>query len=218
MPPTEFRPFRVSELDTFRHWEEDEDTDAAWLVDRLTTFTPSIEMQKGTAFHAALEKACEGELDRIDSMGFTFLFDGTFEIALPKIREVRSSKIYNGLQVTGQVDGICGKLVIDHKTSSYFDAEKYFHGYQWRYYLDIFNADCFKWFIWEMREDACDPQIYTVHSLHVLEQFRYPEMERDCAELAGRFKAFVAQYMPETRLKNVQDKLFITDADVQTLR
>jgi hypothetical protein len=203
--------YRVSELELFRQWECDSETDAAWLVNRLTHFEPNEAMVKGTAFHAALEQASCGATDRIDSQGYTFLFDGDFTVQMPRIREIRRYKDYGGITVTGKADGlIMGKAVVDYKTSAHFDAERYFTGYQWRLYLDIFGADLFRWMVFEMSEDAFDPHVYTVHTLHVLEQFRYPELERDCTDLAQRFKAFAEQY-----LARPEDQLGITDVDLR---
>jgi hypothetical protein len=187
--------YTVSQLDVFRDWQDREDLTLDALIADLRGIEPTHAMKRGLAFHKALELACEGEVDTVTADGFTFNFDGNFEIPLMPYREIRGQKIYDGLEVRSRLDGLQGKVILDHKASTYFDAERYLRKYAWRFYLDIFDADLFRWFIWDMTEDRCDEFIYTVHDLHILEQFRYPELERHCAELAGRFKVFAEQYL-----------------------
>jgi hypothetical protein len=144
--------FTVSQLDVFRAWEDDEDADMGWLLNALTSKEQTEDMKRGAAFHAALETIGTGEVDRIDSQGFSFLFNDDFEIPLFPMREVRGQKNYGGIEIRSRVDGIIGNWVMDHKASTYFDAEKYFKKYAWRLYLSIFGADRFTWNIFEMKE------------------------------------------------------------------
>lgn len=188
--------FSVSQMDVFRAWEQDPEADMGWLIKALTTREETDDMRRGLAFHKALETIGAGEMDQIESSGYRFLFDGDFVVPLFPFREARGSKKYTGVEVKGRVDGIHGNLIIDHKASTWFDAEKYFKKYQWRYYLDIFKADKFKWYIWEMQE-ADDPMTFIVRDCHILEQFRYPDLEQDCKELAMRMKLFAEQYLIE---------------------
>jgi hypothetical protein len=124
---------------------------------------------------------------------FRLVFTFDAEISLPETREMRLGKDYGGIIVSGQCDGVCGNLIIDHKTTERFDAEKYLDGWQWRFYLDIFTADKFVWNVWEMKE--IDPKVYEVHGLHQLAQYRYPEIERDCRNLALEFKGFAETWI-----------------------
>lgn len=186
--------FRVSQVDVFRAWEEDPEADMVWLLKALAGGDPAEDMKRGTAFHAALEKMGECETDKIESQGFTFVFDGDFEIPNFPIKETRRNKDYDGIVVSGQVDAINGAHILDHKAATYFDAERYMQKYAWRYYLDIFNAYRFTWFVWEMQETD-EPRSYVVRDLHRLEQFRYPGLERDCRDLAQRMKVFAEQHL-----------------------
>lgn len=186
--------FRVSQVDVFRAWEENSEADMGWLLKALISKEPTEDMLRGTAFHAALETIGTGEVDRIDSQGFTFMFDGDYEIPLFPMREIRVNKNYGGIVVSGAVDGIRGNHILDHKAATWFDAERYFLKYAWRFYLDIFKADRFSWYVWEMKETD-EPRVYMVRDLHVIEQFRYPEIERDCRNMALRLKAFAEQHL-----------------------
>lgn len=194
--------FRVSEVDSFRHWLHDEEAELQDLLARMRgTSEPSEAMAAGTAFHKALE-TCPADFtaDMLRANGYAFYFLGDFEVALPRIREVRASKVYEGpdyrITVTGQVDTIHGRRVEDHKTTSRFDPERYLDGYQWRFYLDIFGADHFRWNVFEIAERDT-PLDWEVRSLHRLEQFRYPAMHDDCARLVARLADFTRTNLPE---------------------
>lgn len=185
---------RVSNIESFRQWREDEDQTPQDLVDRLTQFEPSEPMLAGTAFHKALEDSQPGEYDTLAALGYTFhLTEG--EIAIPDIRELRASKAYGPLRVSGQVDALCGLRVEDHKTTGRCDPDRYMAGCQWRFYLDIFRAEIFRWNIFEIK--LVGVREYQVKAPQVLEQFRYPGMEQDCMKLAQDFHAFAVRFLPD---------------------
>lgn len=189
--------FRVSNVELFRGWLKSEEDDFGWLIRQLASSEPTDAMLRGTAFHKALEIAREGTVDRVDLDGYTFLFDIDATLALPETREVRLSKNYGGIVVSGQVDCIFGNTIIDHKSTSHFDAERYNEGYQWRYYLDIFRANLFRWNVFEMKE--VEIGTWAVTALHVMEQYRYPSMEQDCRDLAHKLRDFAAIHMRSLR-------------------
>ena len=193
--------FRVSEAETFRQWREDEEAELEALLVRLRGLDPpSQAMRAGTAFHAILERAAAGQvIDEAEQDGFRFIVEVDAELALSPIREYRAHRQYPGIAITGQLDVLDGLRVEDHKTTSQFDADRYLGGYQWRFYLDIFDAWVFRWNVFEMRE--VDPCVYLVHRLHRLEQRRYPGMERDCERLALDLADFARQHMPERLLE-----------------
>ena len=183
---------RVSNIDAFRRWRDNEDQGLDDLIRFITVDAPTPRMLAGTAFHKALELAQPGEYDTLYADGYTFhLPEGT--LALPTIRELRAFGNYGPLQVTGQVDGLHGKRVEDHKTTERFDAERYLEGYQWRYYLDLFGADVFCWNVFEIRE--VKPLVYHVADVQVLTEYRYPGMHRDCERLAAAYYEFAREHL-----------------------
>jgi hypothetical protein len=193
--------FRVSELESFRQWREDEDAELETLLARLRGETPASEaMLAGTAFHKALELASAEDHSELKALGYTFKVMGDFELAVPAIREVRASKTYTAenfaVTITGQLDAIDGKRIEDHKTTGRADFERYLSGYQWRMYLDIFGADVFRWNVFEINVTD-DPMTWEVWEAHRLEQYRYPGMERDCERLALDLGRFAIRHMPE---------------------
>lgn len=173
---------RVSTLESFRKFLMDEDQDV---------FNPNIpeteSMRAGTAFHKALETAQAGEYETVEANGYRFVFDFPVSIFLPEIREVRGFKRYGDLVVTGQVDCLAGKRVEDHKTTAIPNLERFMEGYQWRYYLDMFEADTFRWNIFTIEQDETDPKLYTVKDFNRLEMNRYLGLHTDCMSLAQEY-------------------------------
>lgn len=187
---------RVSHVEAFRRWREDEESSVEDLVRQITVDEPSEAMLAGTAFHRALEWAEFGEHARLEANGYTFqLASGILE--LPNIREMRAYKRYGDLTVTGQVDGLHGGIVIDHKTTRKADPERYLLGAQWKFYLDLFEANTFRWHLFEIKEMA--PQEYWVEAPQILTAHRYPEMPDYCAVLASDFLAFAREHLPRQR-------------------
>lgn len=195
--------FRVSEVESFRQWLEDDEAELDKLLERLRGQSEASEaMLAGTAFHKALELAAAKDHPTLEALGYTFQFRGDFELAIPAIREIRASKTYRGegyeITVSGQLDCIHGKRVEDHKTTGRFDPERYLAGYQWRLYLDIFGADQFRWNVFEIKQmEDIDPLTWEVFAHHTLEQFRYPGMEQDNARLVAHLAAFTRTHLPE---------------------
>lgn len=193
--------FRVSEVESFRQWRDDEDADLELLLARMRGQTEASEaMLAGTAFHKALEVAQPGEAETLQALGYTFKMVGDFELAIPVIREVRASKAYTvddcAVLVSGQLDAIEGKRVEDHKTTGRFDPERYLGGYQWRLYLEIFGANHFRWNVFEI--SATDDQLtWEVFAAHRLEQYRYPGMSADCERLVSDLARFAREHLPE---------------------
>ncbi len=193
---------RVSNIETWRQWQywrprHDNDVELTLeeVVARITTDTPTTAMRAGTAFHGALETAGEGDLDVIRADGFTFVMPDA-EIALPPIREMRVSKRYGDLVVSGKADAVVGNGVIDHKTTSKVDFDRYLTGCQWRFYLDMFGASTFRWNVFRIHERAREPGVYDVAAPEVLTTYWYPGLSEDCAELAAEYLDFAEAHLP----------------------
>lgn len=194
--------FRVSEVESFRQWREDEEAELETLLARLRGETPpSAAMLAGTAFHKCLETAPAGlTVSELATDDYRFSFAGDFTVELPAIREVRAGKTWlvdgEPVCISGQLDAIHGKRVEDHKTTGRFDPERYLTGYQWRLYLTIFGADAFRWNVFEITETD-EPGHWQVFAQHRLEQYRYPAMEDDCARLVQDLARFARIHLPE---------------------
>jgi len=190
----------VSHLDIFRSWLQNESQDLNWLLAELKSKTPSEPMLRGRAFAKVMERIGEGaEVDMLCQDGFTFCFTGDFVIENFPRREEKGEKDYGGIIVSARCDRLLGTVIHDDKTTSQFDAESYLEKYQARFYMDIFRAHKFVWNVWEVKEmdDPRSDKCYCVHTLHRLEQYRYPEMESDCRDLALRYKEFAEKWLPQ---------------------
>ena len=178
---------RVSALEAFRRWRNDEDSS----VDDLFHVPETKAMRVGTALHKVLELSSAGTFDKVCSDGYTFRFDCDIGIPVMQFREFHSSKRYGDLTVSGQCDGIVGRTVYDYKTTGIFNAERYLDGYQWRYYLDIFGLDVFRWLVFVIQPDRYQDRTYVVRDFHCLEAGRYGALHEDCAALARDFQEFL---------------------------
>lgn len=197
--------WRVSMLEAFRQWEQDEDAELDDLLAKLRGDWPeSAAMAAGTAFHKALEDAPSGlTADELVALGHRFTFAGDFTLPVTPIRELRGFKQYQvdgqSIIVTGQVDAIEGLRIEDHKTTGRFDPDRYLEGYQWRLYLDIFNCRRFRWNVFEIAELASEDEVlaFEVRAQHTLEQFWYAELPLHCMGLVTRFARFVREHRAE---------------------
>lgn len=183
---------RVSNVESFRRWKAGTDERLYGreetledLIRYITTDEPSPAMQAGIAFHKAMETIEPGtEAAILEVDGYVFTMPDA-EISVPEIREMRGTKDYGSLSVTGQADCIHGRVIQDYKTTGRVDFERYLDGCQWRFYLDIFNADVFRWNVFEIRE--IEPKAYIVKPPQTLTVYRYPGLHDDCCRLAEDF-------------------------------
>ena len=178
----------ITELDLYRSFREDEDMPVSVFLWQLRGGEATTAMERGIAFHKAMEHASIGETSTLSADGHVFAFTCDAEIESWPRREERREKDYGGIVVTGACDRIMGRAIADDKTTANFDAENYLSRYQWRYYLDIFDADVFRWHIWECKD--LEDRKWEVYAHHLLTQYRYAEMENDCRALALEFKDF----------------------------
>lgn len=190
----------VSNLELYRMWRGSEDLDLEWLLRRLRGEEPQTEaMKAGEALHKALEESPAGETSVLNSGTYRFYIQCDCSIELPQARELKIEKEYGGLTVRGRVDDLTGKRITDYKSTASFDADRLLEGYQWRYYLDMLNADSFVWKVFVMQpfgdftENGDLIHSYEITQAHELSQHRYDALEEDCAKLAADFLAFAHQ-------------------------
>lgn len=202
----------ATDLDQLRYFNSVDEMELAELIARLKHLMPSSEaMEAGTALHKALEMAEPGEHKGFSVDGFTFSFETDCQIDLPPIREMKTTREYVIgdvlVTVVGKVDAIHGRWIADHKFTAKFDPDRYLDSYQWRLYLEIFDADEFRWNIFEAVESA--PKNYLIRAFHPLRMHRYPGMGADVVRELTEFVGFARQHLPER---------FIPDSSMQLVR
>lgn len=178
----------------------DMEIELADLLSQLRRQEPPTEaMLAGTALHTALERADDGDYSRLEADGYTFNLDISGEIDLPEIREIKGERVYeiDGCRVTvvGKVDALHGRRIDDHKFTSKYDAERFMASYQWRVYLEVFDADEFRWNVFEGSET--EPKAYRIYGFHQLRMHRYPTIGDDVVREVGEFLSFARVHLPE---------------------
>lgn len=183
---------RVTQLEAFRRWCLNEETTVQDFLAYIQA-PASHRMNVGTAFHEVLET-----LSRVAASsnanfthtkmytphGIAFNFKCDAEIYLPQFAEVRAEKQYGPLTVSGKLDAIHGNVITDYKTTRHFEALSYLEGMQWKFYLDLYDADEFVWNVFVLKPVNKEETMFDVVDFHILKASRYPAMHDDCLALA----------------------------------
>ena len=188
----------VTDLDAYLWYQRIESMTADELRGRLLrTEPPNAAMLAGTAWHSILENPPD-EISTIERNGFTFRVECDAEIALPQVREIRASKSYlvDGVKVTltGGCDGISGNVVKDHKLTFRPNPETYAESYQWRAYLDIYNANIFQYLLYHAIEK---PDAIVIRDVSTMHFYWYPGIRADLEIGIRDLLGFVRERVPE---------------------
>lgn len=175
-------------------------------------YKPSKYMELGTAFHDILEKAeerfiaernvfrskngIEFDFDVISPCYDKIVQEAPFEVKLSKIYTIGTEEV----EVVAKVDQLYGNYIIENKTCwGTFDFERYFSSYQWRYYLDIFDAERAFYNVFCLSDKASGI------ALNRIEQFSfnsYPDLQNDINELLTYFLEFIHKQKLEEYFSN----------------
>lgn len=193
---------RVTQLEAFRRWRLNEETTVQDFLAYIQA-PASHRMNVGTAFHEMLEAVSKAAalggtpgkdngvvltgIANYTGRGITFNFECDAEIYLPQFAEVRAEKQYGPLLVSGKLDAIHGNIITDYKTTRHFDALSYLEGVQWKFYLDLYDADEFVWNVFVLKPANEEETAFDVVDFHPLKASRYPAMRDDCLTLANDY-------------------------------
>lgn len=89
------------------------------------------------------------------------------------------------LVLVGKVDGIEGLMLHEHKTTWNYNPDSYLESLQWRFYLNMMEADTLQYNIFEIKGkdvgeiESIELQSFKVHS--------YPSLASDCQNWMERF-------------------------------
>lgn len=188
----------VTDLDQLVWYNRIESKTSDDLIESLLrTSEPNEQMLMGTAWHSILEDPPD-EIDTIENGGFTFRVDFDGEIVLPQIREIRATKTYlvDGVEVTltGGCDGVTATKVTDHKLTFKPNPGNYFGSYQWRAYLDIYDANVFEYLIYPAVKNG---GVVVIKDVISLKMYRYPQMIDDLVYGIQELLWFIRTHVPE---------------------
>lgn len=191
----------VTTIEAFRNYQNGTIDIEDFLKRVRGEFTPSRYMDLGSAFHDILEnielryikelnifKAKNGlefEYDIIAQCYEKIVSDAPFEVKITKIYDTGKENI----EVVAKVDQLYGNYVIENKTCwGMFDFERYFSSCQWKFYLDIFEAErvFYNVFCLSDKKDGIE--------LRTIEQFSfnaYPDLMDDLNELMKDLLEFI---------------------------
>lgn len=188
----------VSDLECWRRYKTHEEVELEeCLAQLLRKELPSPSMLAGKALHKILETCDYGdEAIVIERDGYSFTFQGSIEVAVPTVREMKGEveilTAHGPVTLVGIVDGI-DSAVIDYKLTGRWDAERLADSYQWRCYLMMFNRNRFDYKVFV--GDEKKPSEWVIREYHELSLYRYPGMEQDIQKEVEACAAFMARYV-----------------------
>lgn len=196
---------RASDLEAWRRYVEPEMEE--WAVSTedfirglLRQKEPTDAMRAGTAFHSVLEEMRAGHVvDVFEADGFTFRFDCDTDVYLPEIREAECEPLLfdtpHGLvSLGGRTDARDWTEVVDAKLTGSFDAERYADSMQWRTYLTLTGCKRFRYVCFEQKTKGSE---VTIHAVHELTMWAYPEMRADVERRVVDLAGFIVRHVPE---------------------
>ena len=196
---------RASDLESWRRYVEPEMEEWAITQDEfirslLRQNEPSDAMRAGTAFHSVLERMNAGDVaDTFEQDGFTFRFDCDASVYLPEMREQECEPMIfdtpHGLvSLGGRTDRRDWTEVVDAKLTGSFDAERYGPSMQWPTYLTLTGCKRFRYVCFEQKTKGAE---VTIHAVHELTMWAYPDMKRDVEKRVHQLAEFISQHVPE---------------------
>jgi len=156
---------------------------------------PSAAMLIGRAFDSIL---CDPTRYRVPGgytcEGYSFDDDAmalAFATVDPRVVwQVKSTKAWGPDTVVAKADGVLGNRLIENKTTLHgFDFAHYERSYQWRYYLDIFEAAQIDYHVFLLNDHQNG--IVEVRDVESFTLYPYPALHADCTQLLDQFRDFI---------------------------
>lgn len=212
----------VTTIDLYNRFLCDEGFPEEVFIDQLLGKKPPTKyMQLGSAFHEIIEnpheafsrftKAAGEAIGFMSRDGIVFPadvitkcydyidYDHPFEIKLTKIYSVLSEFNASGteqVEVVAKVDQGKGDFVIEHKSCwSGFQYDKYAESLQWKFYLDVHEAQRCIYKVFELSELADGIILRNVHTFYF---DWYDEITKELNNILESFINFIYS-------KNLQD-------------
>ncbi len=220
----------VTTIESFRNYLKGSLEEEALLKRIRGKYEPSRYMELGTAFHDILEKINERYSEEkkcfIAKNGIEFNYDiiaqcyqainqeASFEVKTTKVYDIGNEQV----EVVAKVDQLFGNYVYENKTCwGGFSFERYFQSCQWKYYMDIFEAEKVSYNVF------CFYDAKNGIQLRGIEQFsfdRYPDLDSDLNELLTSFLEFIQSRKLEEYFQNKpkNNKPGETDMNIQKIK
>jgi hypothetical protein len=188
----------VTDLESFRYYQDEDEATLEDMIRRLRRLDPPTDqMEAGRAFAKLMEHAGPAlDVECVD--GWTFRFDGDWDLSLPDLRELKVEQVFQTpsgpVTLVGMVDGTTGRVVRDAKLTQRWDAERYLDSLQWRSYLLMLEAPTF---IYDVFVGRYKGKEVTVTEYHPMTFYAYPNMRQDVERAVCELAAFVARHLPD---------------------
>ena len=179
-------------------------------------FVPTPAVLAGQAFGAALERPDRYRVPggyRIPTRDRAQVYtidEAVFAPALALmdhthgVFEVKAEKTYGDARVVGVADQLVGDHLIEHKTTSAFDADKYLESSQWRFYADLFDVSTVTYHVFVLNDHGNG--VLEIRSIETLSLYPYPALHDDCAALVRDCQAYVRLRGLEALLRRRQQQ------------
>jgi hypothetical protein len=180
------------------------DTEEALLETIKGIFVGNDKTKVGSAYHKLIEGKFEKKNRLYVADGISF----TSDQAIPALKysmdhrfvvnEVDQYKVYETnyfpIQVSGRVDSIHGVFIRDAKARfRNVNVEDYYESFQWRFYLDMLDADTFFYDSFEIKGFDALPMKDDVQIIahEPFECIRYDRMQEDVVYLLNAFLEYL---------------------------
>ena len=202
---------RATQLEAFRKYIEQSDyasyeiTEQSVIDSISGAFEGNTYTRIGKAFHKIVEEGTP-QCEKVEAGERTFLYYGKEQKEHPDaFHEIRLYKDFGDAVVTGCADMIDGVEIRDIKTkySTPSDAD-YINSCQWRFYLQLFNADVFHFDLFVFEGYDKEKHGYDVRGIPLkrygpaITCYRYDGMEQDNYNLLRSFLEW-AEYRDLTK-------------------
>ena len=188
--------FSVSDLTGYDYFRLNEFKNIDEYIRQLKREEPMSEKAlQGIAVHSLLERMAQGDQEALEELHGGFDVQVDVKLEQPDLVELPCRRLYQigsrKILLTGRVDALVGRTIVDYKTTGRINLEAYADSLQWRAYMDIltqqesFAYEVFKVFASKRGGRA------VISEYKRLDQYRYDELHGDVVAAIAEFDQFL---------------------------